>query len=196
MKTSKITYLLVTVFFFASFSYAQTLDKKASAKRTDLGLSVQLYPAGIIPTINLEQYTSENTSLLFRLGGNFVDRQDFSDENDEEEGSGFGGSIGYRKHFPLKTGKIVAGINFDAWNLWIDWRDDINQPQESSGTTYILVLQPWLEAGYYLPLKSASSQLGITLGFGREINAITNGKDVEQDWIGSLSLHYQFTLNK
>ena len=190
MKQARITQIIIGFLFCASVSNAQNLANDNAVKRTDIGISVQLYPAGVIPTINLERYISENSSLLLRLGGNFTDRQDFSDENDHEEGSGFGGSFGYRRHFPLAKGKIVAGLHLDAWNLWIDWEDANVSP--TSGTTYTLVLQPWLETGYFFPIKNSSSQIGITAGFGREINAITNGEEVAQDWIASLSLHYQF----
>ena len=161
---------------------------------THLGVSVQAYPAGIIPTVNLETYLNEKSSLLFRLGANFTDRQDFSDVNLTEEGEGFGGSIGFRKHFPLKTGKIVAGIITDLWSLEIDWTD--NGPGDTliSGTTDILVLQPYLEGGYFLPIKNSSSQIGLTLGFGREINIVTDGDEVAQDFIASIALQFMFGL--
>ncbi len=159
---------------------------------TDLGLSVQLYPAGIIPTVNLEHYIKEDASILLRLGANITDRQDFSDENDEEEGAGFGATAGYRKHFEMTKGKIIAGLNLDLWNLWIDWRDDVGTVDERSGTSYVFVVQPWLEGGYFFDFRNSDSQLGITLGFGREINLITNGDEVAQDFIGSISLQYMF----
>ncbi len=162
-------------------------------KKTNLGISVQGYPAGVIPTVNLERYHSETSSFLFRVGGNFVDRQDFSDENDEETGAGFGASVGYRKHFPVGNGKIVAGFHTDFWNLWIDWENDVGTAAETSGTTYTFVVQPWLEAGYFFNFKNAS-ELGITVGFGREINAITSGNDVEQGFIGSITVQYYFPL--
>lgn len=184
---------LIVVFCFSVLGplHAQTADKDSGNNEMFLGASLQAYPAGIIPTLTFEPYLSENTSLLFRLGANITDRQDFSDENDEEEGEGFGGSVGFRKYYPQKKGKIVAGIHLDAWNLWIDWVDNgIN------GDTYIFVLQPWLEAGYYFDLKNSSSKLGITAGFGREFNVITSGDDVEQDWIASIAIHYQFSLKK
>lgn len=194
MKLSLTTTLFFCCLFISSIAFSQTVQNQNNDGRTDIGLSVQLYPAGIIPTVNLERYLSENSSLLFRLGGNFADRQDFSDVNDNEEGSGFGGTIGYHKHYPLKKGEIIAGFNTDLWNLWIDWRDGIGTPNETSGTTYTLVLQPWLEAGYFFNLNNTKSKLGITAGFGREINVITNGEEVAQDWIASLSLQYKFQL--
>ena len=196
MKITPITKIIIGFILCTSVSNAQNLANDNPVKRTDIGISIQLYPAGVIPTVNLERYISENSSLLIRLGGNFTDRQDFSDENDHEEGSGFGGSFGYRRHFPLDKGKMVAGLHLDAWNLWIDWENDINGLNRTSGTTYTLVLQPWLEGGYFFNIKNSASQLGATLGFGREINAFTNGKDVEQGWIASLTLQYLFSLKK
>ncbi|PWL37777.1 hypothetical protein DKG77_13465 [Flagellimonas aquimarina] len=174
-------------------SYAQ--DSSVLKKRTDLGVSLQVYPAGIIPTINLEHFLNENSSLLFRLGVNFVDRQDFSDVNLTEEGEGFGGSIGFRKHYPSGKGKFIAGFNVDVWSLNIDWTDTIGPIGGTiAGSTYTLVVQPWLEGGYFLPIKNTKSQIGLTAGFGREINAITSGDEVEQGFIASISLQYQFSL--
>lgn len=184
------TSFFVLLFIFTT-SYAQDQD---FTKRTDLGLSVQVYPAGIIPTVNLEHYFNEKSSLLVRAGLNIVDRQDFSEFNITEEGTGFGGSVGYRKHFPSGKGKFIAGINVDVWSLNIDWTDFSPTDSIISGSTYTLVVQPWLEGGYFLPIKNTKSQIGLTLGFGREINVITSGDEVEQGFIGSILLQYMFKL--
>jgi len=194
MKPKSTILIIAILFLYVSYSYPQNVAYEDSINKTDFGLSAQFYPAGIIAALNAEHYIAENSSLIFRLGGNFVDRKDFSDENDNEKGSGFGGSFGYRKHFRTRKGRIVLGLNIDAWNLWINWKNNIDEVNAASGTTYTLVLQPWLESGYFFNLKNSSSQIGITAGFGKEINAITNGKDVEQDWIASLLLQYQFSL--
>ena len=116
---SKYTGLLM-VFLALGSTWSLKAQKKDDFKNT-LGLSAQVYPAGFIPTINYEHFLNGPSSLLFRFGGNFVDRQDFSDVNETEEGSGFGGTIGYRRHFSLTKGKLVAGLNFDIWNLNIDF---------------------------------------------------------------------------
>lgn len=158
------------------------------------GIGLQAYPAGIIATLDHERFLSENTSLLFRLGANLTDRQDFSDENDSEKGGGFGASIGYRKHIPLNRNALVFGLHTDLWNLWIDWDNPSTTARPLSGTTYILVFQPWLEGGYLFKRKPSRSTLGISVGFGREINVISNGREVAQDWIGSLIIRYQFSL--
>lgn len=186
--TSLLILLLVT-----TSSYGQDQD---FTKKTELGVSGQVYPAGIIPTINLQHFFNEKSSLLIRAGLNIVDRQDFSDLNLTEEGTGFGGTVGYRKHYPSGKGEFIAGINLDVWSIDIDWTDiDPNSPTNIiSGSTYTLVVQPWLEGGYFLPIKNTTSKIGLTLGFGREINAITSGDEVEQDFIGSISLQYYFAL--
>ncbi len=184
--------LRITVVFLLLWSWTVNAQQSDTAQNT-IGISAQWYPAGFIPTGNLEHFLNEKESIVFRLGFNSTDRRDFSDENDSEEGEGFGGSLGFRKHFPLGKGKIIAGLNTDIWSLNIDWTDTING-SPASGSTYILVVQPWLEGGYFLPIKNTKTLLGITLGFGREINAITSGDEVAQGFIGSVSLQYQFAL--
>ena len=188
----KLTFTSVLILLFiTTSSYAQNQD---FTKKTNIGVSGQVYPAGIIPTINLEHFFNEKSSLIVRGGLNIVDRQDFSDFNDTEEGTGFGGTIGYRKHYPAGKGEFIAGINLDVWSLSIDWTDVGINNEPISGSTYTLVVQPWLEGGYFLPIKNTTSKIGLTLGFGREINAITSGDEVEQDFIGSVSLQYYFAL--
>lgn len=188
-----VSHVVLGVFFLFSFivQSQDTIQKRSGHKKTDLGISVQAYPAGIISTAKLEHYITQGSSLLFRIGYNFVDRQDFSDENEVETGGGFGGSMGYRRHFSLNRGKIIAGFHTDIWNLDIDWTDTISGI-ETSGITNTIVIQPWLEAGYFFSIKT--SELGITAGYGREINAITNGEPVEQGFIASISLQYYFAL--
>ena len=81
-----VSRVVLVVFFLVSFiaQAQETVQKKADGKKNNLGISLQAYPAGIIPTVNLEHYISEKSSLLFRLGYNIVNRQDFSDENEIE----------------------------------------------------------------------------------------------------------------
>ncbi len=187
----KLRNLLVFMFLgMAPWLFSQGGD----ITKNELGISAQFYPAGFIPTLNLEHHFNPSSSLLFRVGANIIDRQDFSDENETEEGSGFGGSVGFRKRYPWGKGDFVAGFNTDIWSLDIDWTDVDQASASILGSTYILVLQPWLEAGYFLPLKNLKSKIGLTLGFGREINIITSGEEVAQGFIGSLSLQYYFGL--
>lgn len=196
MKLNQSTILGILLLFVTVAASSQTQNDSEEYVKNYLGFSVQVYPAGIIPTINYEHYVSENASFIYRLGVNIIDRQDFSDENDEEDGFGVGGTVGYRKYFPTKNekGNFMVAFNTDVYNLWIDYENDIGQPNEVSGTSTVWVLQPWLEGGYFINLKDSNSQIGMTAGFGREINVITNGRDVAQDFIGSLSIQYKFGL--
>jgi len=170
--------------------YGQTGDQPENR----FGLGLQVYPAGFIPTVSYEHYLGPRTSLLYRVGANITDRRDFSSKNEEEKGSGFGGSVGYRTYVPLQKGSLVFGLHADLWNLWIDWNNPPGSQWPLSGTTYILVLQPWLEAGYIIPIKKSRSRVGFSLGFGREINLITDGRAVEQDWIASARIYYQISI--
>lgn len=187
----KFAYLfLVFNYLFISKTIAQT----ESTKQTFIGASAQAYPAGIIATVNTEIFYNKHTSIYLRVGGNFADRKDFSPNNDNEKGYGFGGSLGYRKHIILNRGNIILGANMDVWNMWIDWKNHIGEPNQTQGTTYTLVVQPWLEAGYFISIQKSPIQLGISTGFGREINVITNGKDVGQGWMNSIVLNVQFKV--
>jgi len=132
--------------------------------------------------------------MLIRAGVNLIERKDYSQYNDHEDGYGLGASIGYRRHFFLHHGQIIAAFNMDLWNEWINWENNIGEPDQSTGKTYTLVLQPWLETGYLTGINKSSLQYGITAGFGREINVITDGNDVAQGWILSLLLHFQYTF--
>lgn len=186
----KITTILLCLLTFTSIAYAQDYNDQ---NHNYLGTSIQVYPAGIIPTINYEQSLNEKSSILYRLGVNIIDRQDFSDENDDETGFGYGGSIGYRLHFPSGNNEFIAGINLDLWNTRIDWQDNLDSVNPTSGTTDTFVVQPWLEGGYFLNFNN-NSKLGLTIGLGQEINVITNGDEVGQGLIGTLSVQYYFKI--
>ena len=99
MKKKSASIVLFSM-FLVLYGNSQTTTIPENTKKMDMGISVQAYPAGIIPTLNLERYIDEQASIVYRLGANIIDRQDFSDENDEETGGGFGGSLGYRMHYP------------------------------------------------------------------------------------------------
>ena len=194
MKANKLLVLFFIFCITSTLSFSQNIKNHKSKHNSAFGVSAQVYPSGIIPTINFEYHLTENTSLQYRLGVNIIDRQDYSNENDEEKGLGFGGSFGYRYHVLFPKGEFIVGANLDLWSTWIDWKNNSNLIQ-TSGNTHTLVLQPWLEVGYFFKLKN-TSKIGFTGGFGREINIITNGKDVAQGWIGSLSVQYYFANRK
>ena len=136
-------------------------------------------------------FIKEDLALRFRLGGNFANRDDFSGFNDDEIANGFGGSFGVLKYVPYWKGNFIFGASMDTWNMWTDWKDELNSVNPTSGTTYNLVIQPWINAGYLYNLSSKWNT-GISVGLGREINVITRGDNVGEGWMGiaTISLNY------
>jgi len=161
--------------------------------KVEIGLELQRYPAGYIPTITSNFFLKEKLSLRFRIGGNFADRSGFSEYNDEEIATGFGGSIGVQKYFPYKKGNFVVGFSVDGWNMWTDWKDEVNTLNPQQGTTYNLVIQPWLNAGYLYQL-SKRWNTGLTIGVGREFNVITSGENVGEGWMGILTFSTNYSI--
>jgi hypothetical protein len=186
--------ILILCYFIihSVFSFAQTKND-LTYRKVEFGTELQAYPVGFITTITSTIFVKENVAIRFRIGGNFANRKDFSGLNDDEKASGFGGSIGLLKYFYYKKGNIIMGANVDGWNMWTHWKDAINTLNPQQGTTYTLVVQPGVNAGYLYDV-SKKLNIGLTLGIGKEINVITKGEDVGQGWIGSLSLitNYSF----
>ena len=177
-------YFSVLVLFISIQVIAQSDIGKF--KKFEIGTEFQLYPVGYIPTLTTNYYLNENLALRFRIGGNFANRQDFSGLNDDEKAKGYGGSIGVYKFLkPNKTGKFFIGFSIDGWNMWVKWID--KSELINKGETYNLVIQPWINAGYYYNLNKNIS-IGGGLGFGREINVITKGEEVGQGFMGSLTI--------
>lgn len=172
-------------------TYSQLDPPKAIVERPySVGYHVQAYPAGQIFTIAVEIPTGQRAFIFMRAGMNIANRKDFSPYNDNEVGKGVGGTLGYRLQFSAGKGSVKTGLNFDLWNMQIQWKDDIGKTYESQGQTFTMVAQPWIDAGYYFPFAQEASVLEafVGLGFGREINAITLGKTVAADWMGSVFL--------
>lgn len=182
--------MLAPVFYFIGIKNAAGQQQY----NINLGVNLQLYPAGIITSIHAEKFMNPHNAMILRLGGNFANRKNFSAYNDNEKGNGLGATVGYRHYFDLKTGRLLIGGNTDIWNMWIHWRNKVGQDKETHGTTYTLVLQPWLEAGYVYPLSHSPLQVGLTTGFGREINIVTSGKAVGQGWMNSVLLYVIYSI--
>jgi len=186
------------LFFFALlFSSIQLFsqDEENNHKRKmELGTELQLYPVGYMTMITSNIFIREDWTLRFRLGGNFANREDFSGFNDNEVAKGFGGSFGLVKYVPYWKGNFIFGASFDTWNMWTKWKDGINTTNPTSGTTYNLVIQPWVNAGYLYNLSNKLNT-GISLGFGREINVITRGEKVGEGWMGIATLSLNYLLN-
>ena len=182
--------LLFIFLIIGSPSFSQ--EKKDYQK--DFGASVQVYPAGIIISAYAVKSFDNSNSFKLGLGGNFTNRRDFSPYNDLEMGKGFGATVAYRWHINLRKNYIIIAPNFDVWNMWIDWQNNVGEINYSSGRSYTLVIQPWIEVGYFIKLGNSPIQIGLATGFGREINIITQGEDVGQGWMNSASLSLQYSL--
>lgn len=157
-----------------------------------LGPEVQIYPTGVILGLHAQIPHFEKGMLTIRLGYNFTDRRDLG-ENDDEEGEGPGGGVGYRHYFgPEHTGWLVGG-RVDVWDLEIDWEEDSNPPGRRKGTTDVIVVQPTLEGGYSYRL-GGRWRVDLTLSLGAEINVDTDGEDVGEGAIllGGATFVYEF----
>lgn len=169
--------------------FSQSLEN-INHKKIEIGTELKLYPVGYIPMITTTIFTKKDWAIRFRIGGNFANRQDFSGYNDDEVAKGFGGSIGMIKYFtPWKKGQPFVGVTLDTWNMWTKWKDGLQ-----TGTTYNLVLQPWANIGYQYPVSSKWNT-GISVGFGREINVITNGEKVGEGWMGIAVFSINYVTN-
>lgn len=195
LTISKVVILLGL--FFSSFSQAQNNlenDKISSKNKVELGTELQLYPAGIMTMITSNVFLNDNWALRLRVGGNFADRKDFSEYNDNEVAKGFGGTIGIVRYFPSGKGNFIIGASVDTWNMWTDWKDGLNTMNPTEGQTYNLVIQPWVNGGYLFNLNEKWNA-GASLGFGREFNVITRGENVGEGWMGLVTLSINYKIN-
>ena len=140
----------------------------------DVGLEVQVYPTGVIPGLHFEYGLGDKDGLLARVGYNIVDHRDWGVQ-DDEEGGGFGFSLGYRRYFKEERQGFFIGARTDLWFNKIDWTNNPNLPTEVQGRTDITVLQPTAEAGYVFNLKKEGWSFVPSIAFGAEINIKTEG---------------------
>lgn len=175
---------LITLISLFSFSvYSQKMNA---------GLEYQYYPAGHVPSLRAEYFTSSNYSLLVNLGLNITDRKDYSSKNDTEVGKGWGFGLGMNRYTNwLEKQKIYFGARIYLWQLAIDWTNKTTIPPK--GKTDVLVLQPTAHVGIAIPMKQ-KFKWHLFLAQGYEYNAKTKGQEVEGSWItlGGLSLNYIF----
>ncbi len=157
---------------------------RAERAGVDLGLELQVYPTGVIPGLRAEWSFTSTQSLLFRLGYQRIDHQDFGVQ-DEEEGEGAGLSLGYRWYRHLNRKAWSLSARTDLWFNTIDWEDT----NGDSGTTRVTVLQPTVGLGYSL-LYGPDFVLTPTLSYGREINIETDGAEVGEGEIWLLGLEW------
>lgn len=172
IKNIAIT-LVIALFTCNHIAMAQAVEEEHANEPT-LGLGLQVYPTGFMPSLQFEHPLSDHGLLQVRAGLNIFDHRDLG-KQDEEIGSGFGGSLGYKHFFNDEATKWSLMLKTDVWFNTVDWRNDLMSPSPEIGTTDIVVLQPTLELGYTLML---TDHLFVTpsLAFGLEWNVQTEGE--------------------
>ncbi|MEZ6015136.1 MAG: hypothetical protein R3F49_08490 [Planctomycetota bacterium] len=158
------------VLALASCQSSSFLDRK-----TNFGGEVQVYPTGLFLGPRAELELNERDSVHARAAVHFADRGS-AGEHDDEQGSGWGGGLGYRRWLDTYGKDWSVGGRLDLWRLSLDWRD--NSPTRS-GNTDVTVLVPSVEGGYSWPMDGGG-RVDLNLGLGYEFNLDTDGADVGQ----------------
>jgi hypothetical protein len=181
--------LILAVFFFTD-SKAQTNNKAAAVSKFQTGVEVQWYPAGWLIGPVANYFISPKHILNFRAAINIADRHNWSGLNDDERGTGYGGSVGYRYLFTPAKNSFFIGARVDLFSTKIKWKNNIGTVQQTSGITTTLVLQPSAELGYRIMLTNSRWNILFAGGIGEEINIRTKGRDVGQGgmWLLSVSI--------
>jgi hypothetical protein len=154
----------------------------------DLGIEFQAYPTGILPGLKAAIGIGEHSALHLRVGANIFDHRDLGVQ-EQEEGSGWGFTLGYQYYFGEDHSKFFLGIRNDLWWNSVDWETD-----GVMGTTDIFVVQPTAIGGYAIPLADGKLIFEPALGLGFEINVKTEGEPTGEGAIGlaGFSLAYRF----
>lgn len=154
------------------------MSQESNERYFEPGIEIQQYPTGFLLGIRGSVGITTHQVIELRLGYNLLDHQDFG-EHDDEIGGGFGFTLGYRYFFKSDHRKWFLGARADIWFNEVDWKDNINTPNEVQGTTNVTVLQPTLIGGYYWALNEHFA-ITPTLAAGAEINIVTEGAEVGQ----------------
>ena len=160
-----------TIFLFAFLLFS------GLAQSQRLGFEFQAYPTGLIPGIRYADGWGERHEWNLRLGLNLIDHRDLGVKWDEQ-GWGYGASLGYRYYFKPDWRGFFIGPRLDLWHNHIDWVDILPNDAQVSGTTQLLVVQPTAEAGYQWVFGNWT--LAPSIAFGVEINAVTEGEETGQ----------------
>ncbi len=185
---------LIILLFFLNRANGQTDTPKCNKGRIDFGGEVQVYPAGLIPTLTANIFFANQLAIRIRIGGNFANRRDWSHYNDYETAKGFGASLGLVTYYPYKKGYFTVCAIIDIWKMTTKWKDDLDTPLPLNGETKTIVIQPWIDIGYLFKINNTRINIGPTLGFGREINVITRGDRVGEGWMNSITLTMNYPL--
>lgn len=154
----------------------------------DLNFEFQAYPTGLIPGLKLEKGFSDRHAVSLRLGYQYIRHRDLG-VHEDERGNGYGFTLGYKYYLKPNFRGLSLGIRNDIWFNELDWKDNIDTPEEISGTSEITVVQPTAEATYLFPLGE-SWVFAPSLAFGYEINVKTEGEPVGEGAILLIGLNF------
>ena len=174
----------LTIVIILLFGLTET---KAQVNFYSLGFEGQVYPTGYLLGLRAEVSLANKSALELRVGTNIFDHQDFGVQ-DEEEGEGYGFTLGYRYYFSPEKTKWFAGVRADFWWNDVRWKNDTE-----AEVSEIFVVQPTAIAGYVWRLGD-HFQITPTASFGFEVNMITKGEPTGQGAIllGGINLDYKF----
>jgi len=164
MKLSKCIFCCIVIICFI-FSESHGQD--------DAHFELQIYPTGIIPGIRLEKNFAKKNAAHIRVGLQLINHWNLG-KQDEEIGFGYGTSFGYKRYVKDNFQGFTYGLKCDWWQNFINWKNDVGTPIETSGDTEIYVLQPTIEIGY-TQLKNSNLLISPTLAVGFEWNVKTEG---------------------
>lgn len=136
----KTTFLLSIFICLYSFSYSQEFGYNT----TDIGAEYNWSPNASTYSLQLAFNAKTHHSLIV-LGGYNKVQSDPSTADNNESGTGWSASLGYRYYIKILPRRFYIGARIEVSNLEINWSKLIG-----GGTSKIMVLQPSVETGYTL----------------------------------------------
>ncbi len=183
---------LIILFVFILFAGCTSAQENTNlVKKISVGMEVQWYPAGWIIGLVASYKLAPRHIVHVRTATNIANRHDFG-KNDNEKGTGYGGSLGYRFIFTPDKNSFFIGARVDLWGMKIDWKNKTGTPLATAGQTKITIFQPTAELGYRIGSDSKRLHFLFTAGGGTEINIKTKGKEVGEGgiWLLGASAYY------
>ena len=151
------------------------------------GIELQGYPTGFISTLVLYKEFNNKNFVHARIGYNLIRHGDAGVHQDER-GDGWGGSLGFDRSLKVRNTNVLLGARCDIWYNILDWKNNIGQPTQFTGTTKVTVVQPTVRLSY--PIKIGVNYIVPALAFGSEVNVKTRGDEVGQGIILLLGVSY------
>ena len=165
----------LTIIIFLSITAASSQD--FGYRTTDAGGEFQWYPDGSILNLQLAFNARVHHSFVIRGGYNKA-RLKRTSAHDEEEGSGWGGSLGYRYYLSALPKKFFLGLKADLSKMTVHWSIPVTesdtkltllQPAFEMGYTFLVndmfFITPHFTAGYQVKLNSKGESVAYGEGF-------------------------------